>query len=107
MNDPTYVEASRALAEKMIREGGGNAAKRIRYAYLRALAREPSARETSLLSELAQAERDKYRDAPDQAQQLLAVGDSTYDKRIKPDELAAWMTVAGSILNFDETISKE
>ena len=107
MNDPTYVEASRALAEKMIREGGGNAAKRIRYAYLRALAREPSARETSLLSELAQAERDKYRAAPDQAQQLLAVGDSTYDKRIKPDELAAWMTVAGSILNFDETISKE
>ncbi len=107
MNDPTYVEASRALAEKMIREGGGNAAKRIRYAYLRALAREPSAIEIDLLSQLAQVESDKYRAAPDQAEQLLAVGDSAYDERINPDELAAWTTVAGSILNFDETITKE
>ena len=107
MNDPTYVEASRVLAQRMIRDGGGSAAKRIRYAYERTLAREPSAAETALLSELARTELQKFRAAPEQAKELLTVGNSPADRRIKPSELAAWTTVAGSILNFDETISKE
>ena len=107
MNDPTYVEAARALAQKTIREGGKSASERIRYAYLRVLSREPSAEETRLLSELARVERAKFRKAPERAEQLLAVGDSPRDDRIAPDESAAWTAVAGSILNFDETISKE
>ncbi len=107
MNDPTYVEASRALAQKAILEGGRSSAQRIRYAYLRALAREPSAEETRLLSELAQVERGKFRRDPERAARLLAVGESACEERIAPGELATWTAVAGSILNFDETISKE
>ena len=64
MNDPTYVEASRALAQKTILEGGRSPVERIRYAYLRALAREPSAEETRLLSELSRVERGKFRKTP-------------------------------------------
>ena len=107
MNDPTYVEAARALAQKTILEGGRGAGERIRYAYLRALAREPRAEETRLLRELVRVERAKFRKNPESAAQLLAVGNAPRDKRIAPDELAAWSAAAGSILNFDETISKE
>ena len=107
MNDPTYVEAARALAQKTILEGGRGAEERIRYAYLRALAREPRAEETRLLRELVRVERAKFRKNPESAAQLLAVGNAPRDKRIAPDELAAWSAAAAGILNFDETISKE
>ena len=107
MNDPTYVEASRALAETMLREGGSAGPDRVRSGYARTLGRPPSELETQLLGQLAQEQADKFRNAPQQALDLLQVGESRADPSLDPSELAAWTVVASSILNLDETISKE
>ena len=107
MNDPTYVEASRVLAQRMLREGGASGADRVRLAFERALARPPSAAESRLLESLAREQHDKFQAAPDLAHELLRVGDSPTAEDLPPPELAAWTVVASSILNLDETISKE
>ena len=107
MNDPTYVEASRALARQMVREGGPDTASRIRVGYQRAVARTPSEPEWRLLQDLADSQREKFRERPELADDLLRVGASLRDEEIAPHELAAWTIVASSILNLDETISKE
>ena len=107
MNDPTYVEASRVLAQRMIREGGPSRADRVRYAYERTLARPPGAAESRLLERLAGAQEDKFRAAPDLAHELLGVGESAPAADVPAAELAAWTIVASSILNLDEAISKE
>ena len=48
-----------------------------------------------------------FQRSPRAALELLGVGESNYDKRFDPSELAAWTTVASVILNLDETITKE
>ncbi len=107
MNDPTYVEAARSLAARMLREGGSGDAERIRFGYEHVLARPPSATETQLLEVLAQEQTKKFRDAPDQTTALLRTGESAGHETIPTAELAGWTIVASSILNLDETISKE
>ncbi len=107
MNDPTYVEASRMLARRMLSEGGQDGASRVRVGYQRAVARPPSERESRLLQDLAESQRKKFRERPELASELLRVGASPRDEGIPDHALAAWTIVASSILNLDETISKE
>ena len=107
MNDPTYVEASRALAGRMIREAGAESSDRIRFGYEQVLARPPSEVEFRLLEQLAVEQDAKFRVATAQARELLRIGDSPADDSIPAPELGAWTVVASSILNLDEAISKE
>jgi hypothetical protein len=107
LNDPTYVEASRALAQRTLLEGGTGVNERLAYAFRLATARKPTRKERgvlrSLLSErLASFERDRP-----SAVNLVDVGESPRDKRLDASELAAWTTIASVILNLDETITKE
>ena len=107
MNDPTYVEAARALAQRSLLEAGGNPAKRIQFAFRQATGRKPSAEEVQLLSSLAQKQVALYRKDKQSASQLVRVGESPANAKLNPSELAAWTVVASSILNLDETITKE
>ncbi len=107
LNDPTYVEASRALAERMIRSGGEELEDRIRFAYEATLARLPTKAEYRLLGDLARGLVRKFTSKPDLANDLLRVGERPPAKEAAAPELAAWSMVASSILNLDETISKE
>ncbi len=107
LNDPTYIEAARVLAEKMIREGGADPARRIRYAFRLATARDPDAKELQVLRELERTESLEYRRDKDAARKLLGVGENKADAKIDTGELAAWTTVASTILNLDETITQE
>ncbi len=106
LNGPTYVEASRALAAGMLRDGGPSSAGRIRLGFERALARPPGEAESLLLEALAQQQIAKFRAAPEQARALLGVGESAPPDLPEP-ELAGWTIVASSILNLDEAITKE
>jgi hypothetical protein len=107
LNDPTYVEAARILAERLIRDAGQDQSARIRHGYLLALGREPEPVETDLLSTLAARQTEEFRAHPQDARELLTVGERPYDESLDPAELAAWTTVASTILNLDETITKE
>jgi hypothetical protein len=107
MNDPTFVEAARALAQTMLLEGGRDAGRRIVYGFRQATGRRPVSRELSLLRRLAKAQNAEYARNPKSAQALLSVGESSFDARLDPKELAAWTTVASAILSLDEVITKE
>ncbi len=107
MNDPTYVEAARALAQRTLQEAGTATAQRVRYAFLLATAREPGREELRLLQRLAREQLSHYRRDREAAAKLIETGESVFDPRLNPAELAAWTTVASAILNLDETITKE
>jgi hypothetical protein len=108
MNDPTYVEASRKLAERMMREPPAAATPddRIAYAFRLATARKPTAEESAVLRKIYDKQLALYQSNNKAAADLLAVGESPRDEKLPVPELAAWTTVASTVLNLDETVSK-
>jgi hypothetical protein len=107
LNDPVYLEASRSLAHRILTEAPNDLGKRIAYAFRLATARAPKTQEIQVLRDLAEKELAVYRRDPDAARKLLSVGESPLDPKLDPSEFAAWMTVSSSILNLDETITKQ
>ncbi|MGH9651427.1 MAG: DUF1553 domain-containing protein, partial [Terriglobales bacterium] len=107
LNEPTYIEAARALAQRTLTEAGPGSVRRISFAFRLATARNPAPRELTVLRQLAWRELAHYRRDKDAAVKLLQVGDSDYDTKLDASELAAWTTVASAILNLDETVTKE
>jgi hypothetical protein len=106
MNDVTYVEAARKLAERMLLEGGAEAAERIDYGFRLVLARHPRAAEAEALqAALADFVKD-YQGDREAAKALLGVGESRTAK-VDQRELAAYTAVASLILNLDETVTKQ
>lgn len=107
LNDPTYIESARALAEKVLQQAGKSPSRRAALAFQLALSRSPAKSELSVLTQLAKQQTAYFRKTPQEAAQLLANGESEYDQTLNVPELAAWTMVASAILNLDETISKE
>ena len=107
MNDTTYVEAARALAQRALLEGGTDESKRIAYAFRLATARRPTGKETGVLKDLLHGRLEAFRKDRRAATRLVAVGESARDARVDVAELAAWTTVTSAILNLDETITKQ
>ncbi|MDQ2899461.1 MAG: DUF1553 domain-containing protein [Acidobacteriota bacterium] len=107
LNDPTYVEAARSLAGRMMTEAGTNPAKRIRFGFRLATARQPDSKELRVLQDIARKELADFRTDRDKAVKLVHEGESAVDSKLNPSELAAWTTVASVILNLDESITKE
>jgi hypothetical protein len=107
LNDPTYVEAARALAQRTLLEGGKNEKDRLVYAFRLATARKPTGKESGVLRKLLETELATFGRTPQAATKLLGVGESARDKRLNPAELAAWTTVASVILNLDETVTRQ
>lgn len=106
LNDPTYVEAARVLAGRALLEGPADTGARVRWMFREATARRPSEAETRVLVELFQRRLAQYRKQPAEATKLIAIGASK-PPRAEASELAAWTTVASTILNLDETVTKE
>jgi hypothetical protein len=106
MNDPTYVEASRKLAERMLTECGTNDEERLSFAFRLATARLPSAAELEVLRTVLDQQRLLYRDDPDAARALMEIGEADVADDLDVQELAAWTMVASAILNLDETLTK-
>jgi hypothetical protein len=106
LNDPTYVEAARVVATRIIREGGGTTASRIAWAWYQALQRPPRADEVETISALVEKHRREFGDDRPAAEALLKVGLSPAPADIDPAELAAWSNAARVILNLHETITR-
>jgi hypothetical protein len=105
LNDPTFVEAARVLAARVLREAAQDEG-RIRRAWRLVLAREPEAREVSALARLLDASRKQYRADPAAARQVIRVGQAALPEGVDAAELAAWTAVARVLLNLDETITR-
>jgi hypothetical protein len=105
MNDPTYVEASRKLAERLMKQAD-TTDERITFAFRLVTARRPTSKEVEVLRRVFNRQMDVYREDTKAALKLLGVGEAPRDERLPPAELAAWTVVASVILNLDETITK-
>ncbi len=106
LNDPTYVEAARKLAERVLKEAPAGAEARIAFAFRLATGRMPSPAETQVLTGVFDRQRDAYIKKPEAAKQLLANGESPVDAALDPVELASWSIVASTILNLDEVVTR-
>lgn len=106
MNDPTYVEAARKLAERVMTEAPADVHERIALAFRLATARRPNERETAVLRKAYEQQLAAFRANPAEAEKLLKVGESPRNEKLDVAELAAWATVASMILNLDETVTK-
>jgi hypothetical protein len=106
LNDPTYVEASRTFAERVVRKGGGGVAERLGYAFREALQRVPTAEESKVLADLVERHLQHYQQNPGAAQAFLKVGQRPVPTDIGAPELAAWTSVTRAILNLHETITR-
>ena len=107
LNDPTYVEAARFLAERMMREGGTMPESRIRRGFRLVTSREPRANELNVLATGWRRMEASFHADRSGAESLLGVGETKADPNFDPAELAAYSTVASTLLNLDETITKE
>ncbi len=106
MNDVQWMEAARALAQRVIEHGGGSPEQRIRLLSEILLSHDPSPQVTEILERsLVQMQR-HYANDPKASRALLKVGEKRPDPSIPPTELAAWTMVASEMLNLDETVTK-
>jgi hypothetical protein len=106
MNDPQYVEASRAFAQRIVIEGGKTPKDRIAWAFRVATARKPGADEVRVLLDVYTKELAEFNENKKAAEKLLGVGSFKAKDDLDESELAAWTTIASMILNLDETVTK-
>jgi len=107
LNDVTYVEAARKLAERMINLQEKQPGKRIHYAMRIVLAREPQNAELEIFLKGYARYLTRFQADPQAAKELLSVGDSRSGKQYDVAEHAAYTVIASLILNLDETINRE
>ena len=105
MNDPVFVEAARAFAQRLLAEPNLDNSARTRLAWRTALARAPSESEHAILNRTLEQQIVTYRNDKEAAKKLVAVGDLAKPESVDESELAAWTMLSNVILNLNETIS--
>jgi mono/diheme cytochrome c family protein len=106
MNDPEFVDAAIAFAERIIEHREANTAERLAWAFRRALSRPPRGAETALLAALLDSQRAEYREHPRAADQFLLLAGHPIPADLEHVELATWASVSRTILNLHETITR-
>ena len=107
LNEISFVEAARKLAERTLTSGSADVDRRLRFAFRAVLTREPTDREAAVLKRGVEQHLAHYRAHRDEAADVIRTGESAVDASLDPVEVAAWTAVAGLILNLDEAVMKE
>jgi len=103
LNNITFVEASRFLAERMIQQSQ-KPKERLEFAFRTVLTRRPTHQETQRLLEDLHYYLKDFQKRPQEASQLLKIGEKPANKQLPPEELAAYTLIANTLLNLDEAI---
>jgi hypothetical protein len=106
LNDPSYVEAARALAARILAQREGTAEERLAWAFRQVLQRLPRVEEMETVMPLYRQQLAAYRADPQAADQLIAVGFAPLPPGVDKAELAAWTHVARVLLNLHETLTR-
>ncbi len=106
LNDPSYVEAARMLAARIITESTGDFSTRLQWAYREVLSRQPTDAERDLLESLWIENQETYADDLDAARRILQTGLTKPPEEVAVEELASWTAVARALLNLHETITR-
>jgi hypothetical protein len=105
LNDPTFVEAARVLAQRLLTERKDDRA-RFEFLYRLALCRPPKPAEVVILRDLLNERRSRFGDHVAEAQKLLRVGRAPIYEDFDALELAAWAEVCRAVLNLQETMTR-
>ena len=106
LNDPTYVEAARALASDVMQNNSDHIA-RLKSAFRKATCRLPTPQELQVLEAAYQKYAARFAAQPETATAYIQVGQSAPEATLSHVELAAYASVCSVILNLDEVITKE
>ncbi len=106
LNDPTFVEAARVMAERMQKEGGETLQDKITFAFRLLTGRNPSSEESQVLADLFKKEKERFSAEPKRAQETLAIGEYPVDPQLDPIETAALAMVSSMMINHDEFYMK-
>ncbi|UZR99344.1 DUF1553 domain-containing protein [Chondrinema litorale] len=106
LNDPQFVEASRIIAERMMKESDEKIENQIQLGFRLLTGRKAGSDEMSILARLYEAELEAFKSGESNANELLATGEKARDKSLDTNELAALTMVASTLMNFDETVFK-
>lgn len=105
MNDPTFVEAARKLAERIL-INYPEKDQRLDALFRLTTSRLPREEERHILAALLTDQHRFYSQSMEAARDLIAVGESNTPEELDPVELATWTVLANAVLNLDETITK-
>jgi hypothetical protein len=106
LNDPTFVEAGRMFAARILQEGGQTTKDRLNYAFRRAVSREADAEEYQVLEKMLAQSFNYYSAHPQAAEQLLKNGIAPAPDNLDKVDLASWTLVARVVLNLSEVITR-
>jgi len=106
LNDPIYIELARALAVRIMREGGDDVTERIRWALKLCTARPPSESQVDALVKLYQSQLAHYTENPSAARELISSGYGSPPEDLDEAEHAAWTVVANTLLNTDAVLTR-
>ena len=107
LNEVTFVEAARRLAERILTEGGETSAERLVFGFRLVTARTPTADELQILQGGLIADLAKFSAEDPSAESLLTFGDAKSSSTLDKTELAAWTLTANVLLNLDEVVTRE
>jgi hypothetical protein len=107
LNDPTFLEAARVFAQRVLTEGGTSDESRLAFAFREATGRKPDHTERTILGNVLAADRTRYKGEPGAANEMIRVGLKPVPASMDVVELAAWTGVGRVLLNLSETITRE
>jgi hypothetical protein len=106
LNDPTFIEAARAFAARVLGRGGMADADRVAFAFRESTSRTPDEVERGVLLKLLEKNRARYQADPKSAAEVIRIGLAPAPKEADAVELAAWTAVCRALLNLNETTSR-
>jgi len=106
LNDPQFVEASRVLAERLIKNSPEDPSARVTEAFRILTGRVPTGKESAILNRLYAEQKAHYATVPEEAQAFLSTGEAPRDKTLDPADHAATTVVVNALFNFDECVTK-
>ncbi|MCD0462655.1 DUF1553 domain-containing protein [Roseiconus lacunae] len=104
LNDTQYVEASRVLAQRLIKSHPESFQARWDELFRRLIARQPTERERAIIDQLYEEQLEYFRSAPEEAERLLGVGATAVNESLDAADSAATAIVVQTIISYDETI---
>jgi hypothetical protein len=106
MDDPQFVEASRVLAEQLLRQSGDDVDACIENGFRLTTGRKPKPRESEILRRLYDEQLKTFEAEPESAEQYLKTGSRALDTSLLPQRIAAVAVVTSTLMNLDEFITE-
>ena len=107
LNEISFVEAARVMAQRILEEAPPSDEERLTYAFRLATSRRPIQSELGVLTSGLQRNRDHFRREPDLARHLIEQGEYPRPSNFETVELAAYTAVCNLLLNLDETVTRQ